>query len=173
VDWTSTLVDARPLGAGYLMLVRGFVTELAWSDPSTQPRLSILACVQDSLVRREFFADSEATQAFDRWTDSLAAGATLLVGDSLRDGTVFGQDPPRNDDMYGWSVERLNPAPNLPTTCRPSGTDALRLTMRTLPDHAVLEWRAGIGVTAFLYGHHGTRASADVRLIRCTRGAHR
>jgi hypothetical protein len=34
-------------------------------------------------------------------------------------------------------------------------------------DHQVIEWRPRVGVTAYVYGHHGTPAGAEVHLIRC------
>ena len=42
-----------------------------------------------------------------------------------------------------------------------------RLTMRTNPDDQEIVWRAGIGITAYRYGHHGTPASAEVHLVQC------
>lgn len=170
VRWTTTVLATRVLPAGRLLLVRGYVSELAWSVPSTVPRLSILACLQDRLVRLAFVGDSAARFRFDHWTDANAQRGEVLLQQPLSDGAIFGQDPPRQDQMYGWLVERLQPAPAIPSSCGKLGPDAYRLTMRTLPDHQIVEWRAGLGVTAYSYVHHGTPAAAQVRLVRCTGG---
>ena len=167
VEWTMSLLRTRTVPAAHLLLVRGFVSELAWSTPGTSPRLSILACRSDRLFHLEFSTDSGATYALDHWTDSLLNGAKLILQEPLRDGAVFGQEPPRDDRMYGWTIEKVDPAPALPKSCRASAPEVYRLTMRTLPDQQILEWRAGIGVTAFHFAHHGTPAAADVRLVRC------
>ncbi len=167
VQWTTTVLATRTVSAGHLLLVRGFVSELAWSDPTTRPRLSVLACLPDRLLHVAFIADSAARYVFDHWADSLVERGEVLLQQPLQDGAIFGQDPPRQDAMYGWVVERLQRAPAVPSTCGKPGPDAYRLTMRTLPDHQVVEWRAGLGVTAYAYAHHGTPAEVDVRLVRC------
>jgi hypothetical protein len=167
VEWTATVVAARSLPAGRLLLVRGFVSELAWSVPTTEPRLSILACLNDRLLRLGFLADSAARYRFDHWSDSSAARGEVLLQAPLRDGAVFGQDPPRQDDMYGWVVETLETPPAIPSGCGKPGAESFRLTLRTLPDHQIVEWRAGVGITAYTYVHHGTPAAALVRLARC------
>jgi hypothetical protein len=168
VGWTTTVLAARAVPAGRLLLVRGFVSELAWSVPTTRPRLSVLACLNGRLLRLAFIADSAARYRFDHWTDASADRGELLLQQPLVDGGVFGQDPPRQDDMYGWAVERLKTAPKVPSGCGQPGPEAYRLTMRTLPDHQIMEWRAGVGITAYTYVHHGTPAAAEVRLARCT-----
>ncbi len=170
VRWTTTVLAARTIPAGRLLLVRGFVSELAWSVPTTMPRLSILVCLKDRLLRVAFIADSAARYRFDHWTDASTARSELLLQEPLRDGAIFGQDPPRQDEMYGWAVERLRPAPPAPAGCGQPGAEAFRLTMRTLPDHQIVEWRAGVGITAYTYVHHGTPAAAEVRLVGCAGG---
>jgi hypothetical protein len=169
VRWTTSVVAVRAIPAGRLLLVRGFVSELAWSVPTTVPRLSILACLKDRLLRLAFVADSAAKYRFDHWTNTSAARGEVLLQQPLTDGAIFGQDPPRQDDMYGWAVERLKPTPAVPPSCGQPGPDAFRLTMRTMPDHQIVEWRAGLGVTSYTYAHHGTPAAAEVRLTRCRR----
>jgi hypothetical protein len=37
-----------------------------------------------------------------------------------------------------------------------------------MPDHATVEWWPGIGVTGYVYQHHGTVAETDVRLVACS-----
>lgn len=167
VRWTTTVLATRAVPTGRLLLVRGFVSELAWSVPTTQPRLSILVCLKGRLLRVAFVADSAARYRFEHWTDDSAERGEVLLQQPLTDGAVFGQDPPRQDDMYGWAVERLKLPPAVPSSCGRPGPEAYRLTMRTLPDHQIMEWRAGVGVTAYTYVHHGTPAAAEVRLIRC------
>lgn len=167
VEWTTTVLATRAVPAGRVLLVRGFVSELAWSVPTTRPRLSLLTCLNGRLLRVAFIADSAAHYRFDHWTDADADRGELLLEQPLVEGRVFGQDPPRQDDLYGWAVERLKTPPAVAPGCGRPGPDGYRLTMRTMPDHEVMEWRAGVGITAYTYGHHGTPAAAEVRLVRC------
>ena len=39
------------------------------------------------------------------------------------------------------------------------------LSFRTRPDHTIIEFVPGIGITRYVYVHHGTVAEADVKLI--------
>jgi hypothetical protein len=167
VRWTTSVLATRAVPTGRLVLVRGFVSELAWSVPTTAPRLSILVCLPDRLLRVAFIADSAARYRFDHWADANPDGGELLLQQPLVDGAVFGQDPPRQDDLYGWAVERLTSPPQAPPGCGKPGREGYRLTMRTLPDHQIVEWRAGLGITAYTYAHHGTPAAVEVRLARC------
>jgi hypothetical protein len=167
VRWKTELVAARPVGGGRLLLIRGFVAELAWSDPATVPRLSLLFCRSGRLDYLRFSSDSLAREAFDRWADSLLTRAELLVQEPLNDGDVQGQSPKRDDQLYGWAVEVLPRQSAQLLGCGRAGSAGYRLTMRTLPDHQVVEWRDGIGITGYIYGHHGTAAGASVNLVAC------
>jgi hypothetical protein len=141
VQWTTTVLAVRVVPAGQLLLVRGFVSELAWSVPTAKPRLSILACLGDRLLRMAFVADSAARYRFEHWTDASAGHGEVLLQQPLKDGASCGQGP-----------------------------EAYRLTMRTLPDHQIVEWRESVGITAYTCVHHGTPAAAEVRLARCRGG---
>lgn len=39
------------------------------------------------------------------------------------------------------------------------------LIFRTNPDHQILEFTPGTGITAYVYSHHGTLAGVDVKLV--------
>src|SRR5215211_7303853 len=70
VTWTTTLVDARSTASIELALVRGFITDLAWSDPSTKPRLSLLVCSGGRLSHYEAATDDSVSAAFAIWDAS-------------------------------------------------------------------------------------------------------
>lgn len=171
VLWTMTIVAARDAGSARIALVRGFVNQLAWYEPSTRPRLSLLACRGSQLFNLEPESDSAAQSAYAHWSDSLLPQAEVLLELPLHSGQVFGQSPPRSDALYGWAVAAVRPealAP-LPPSCGHSAAQRFELSYRSLPDHAVIEWQPGLGVTRYTYGHHGTPAAAEVHLIGCRR----
>ena len=40
-----------------------------------------------------------------------------------------------------------------------------RVAYRTIPGHVLIYFVPGLGITRYVYDHHGTPASTDVRLI--------
>src|SRR3990172_1508047 len=173
VSWTMTIVAARDAGSARIALVRGFVSQLAWYEPSTRPRFSLLACRGSQLFVLELPSDTAAQSAYARWSDSLFQQAELLLDLPLHDGQLFGQNPPRDDALYGWAVSAVRPEALLrpPRSCGQSVVQRFELSYRSLPDHAVMEWQPGLGITRYTYGHHGTPAAAEVRLVGCRRPA--
>ena len=61
----------------------------------------------------------------------------------------------RQDYMYCWVVESVEPE---------IARTQYRVSHRTLPDHRILEYVSGVGMTSYVYGHHGTVSEVDVRL---------
>lgn len=169
VTWTTTVVDTRTLPDATLALLRGFVTELAWSDPSSKPKLSVLVCSAGRLFHFDPSSDGEARVAFAHWDTSFLERAELLLETPLQSGRIFGQNPPRTDGMYGWTVETMSSPSSIPRSCGVVQGLGYHLAYRTMPDHQMIEWRSGIGVTGYVYEHHGTVAAADVRLVACRR----
>lgn len=171
VSWTMTIVGVRDAGDVRLGLVRGFVSQLAWYEPGTRPRLSLLVCRGSQLFALEPASDTAAQRAYAHWSDSLLQQAELRLDLPLHDGQLFGQTPPRDDQLYGWAVTALPSEGRLPlpARCGRSGAPRFELSYRSLPDHTFVEWQPGLGITRYTYGHHGTPASAKVRLTDCRR----
>lgn len=169
VSWTMTIVAARDVGSVRVALVRGFVSQLARYEPGKPPRLSLLACRGSQLFGLEPAGDSAARHAYDHWGDALLQHAELLLDLPLHDGQLFGQKPPRDDALYAWTVAAVRPEvlSALPTGCGRGAGPRFELSYRSLPEHAVIEWQPGLGITRYAYGHHGTPAAADVRLRAC------
>jgi hypothetical protein len=167
VTWTMAVERARDVPSGRIGLIRGFVQELAWYQPGALARLSILVCLGEELRLAAFADDTAAAWAYNQWSDSVASRAELWLALPLREGRLFGQEPPRQDAMYGWLVERPESPVTIPDSCPLKAGPRYELTYRSLPDHLIVEWQLGLGVTRFVYGHHGTPASADLRLVAC------
>lgn len=169
VSWTMTVVDARDVGNTRVALVRGFVDQLAWYRPSEPPRLSLLICRGLQLFGLELGSDSAARSAYSNWSDSLLHQADLLLDLPLHDGQLFGQSPPRADALYGWAVLALRPEglASIPASCGKNVGVRFQLSYGSLPDHAIIEWQPGLGITRYAYGHHGTPAAAEVHLTGC------
>jgi hypothetical protein len=166
VTWTMILLRNRVVPGGRLALVSGFISEIAWSEPSTRPRLSLLACQGNATLHFEFFSDSEAERLFARWEDTTVTPTDTLLLEPLREEAMWGNTPLREDQMYSWVVHQLDAPPATPAGCSATGP-AYELALRTMPDHQFVVWMGGAGVVAYQYGHHGTPAAADVHLTAC------
>ena len=155
VRWTSTVVDAFDRGDVAGALLHGGVWDLAWWTPSSHPAdYAVLRSgaryhlVRDD-ARRAFAAAKRAAVRMsperDAWFD-----VPLRPGALLRPKDVAS----RADSRYGWLVAAAS-------THRPGYI----LTYTTLPDQERVTLVPGVGVTSFVYRHHGTVAEADVRLV--------
>jgi hypothetical protein len=88
----------------------------------------------------------------------------------LAKGKLFGDSErvARHDAMYCWSVDDVSHR----TLKGVAGVDATKLRVtyslifRTNPDHQIVSFTPGIGITGFVYSHHGTVSEVNVRLIR-------
>jgi hypothetical protein len=93
----------------------------------------------------------------------------LLLCWPMAPGDRFG-DPTslqRTDGMYAWLVEDRSPADLKAIRAVRSDMSAFRyrLTLRTNPDHTFIEFVPGIGIVRYTYGHHGTPAYTDLKLV--------
>jgi hypothetical protein len=167
VRWTTSIEASRTEGEAGLALIRGFVTELAWSKPDTEPRLSLLACSDGRLIRVTGESEERIRLAYEEWDASMASTGQLLLETPLRHGQLFGQTPVREDAFYGWSVELVDMPSDLPDSCESDTSLTHRLSYRTMPDHQFVEWHSGIGIASYEYVHHGSPGDASVVLESC------
>jgi hypothetical protein len=169
VTWSMRVIARRSARDLEVVLVRGFIGELAWTDRSTRSELSILACSRNALWYYAPNSTEDVYAAFDRWDDTLQTRATLLLRTPLADGAFTAQDSVRSDRLYGWEVQELTERDPAPRSCRGAHGPAYELTYRTLPDASGIVWQDGPGILAYRYQHHGTTRTIDVRLISCAR----
>jgi hypothetical protein len=83
-------------------------------------------------------------------------GAEQILKFPVHVGDCVGGDAERTDRSYCWSVEREI------TEKRGRGWEIIN---RTRPDHVILRFVPGVGITRYVFEHHGTVASADARLV--------
>jgi len=87
----------------------------------------------------------------------------------LTPGKVFGETDwiTRQDRRYCWVVEGEHQI-QLKHTKGISPSRKMRqhrLTYQTLPDHTVIDFVPGVGITRYTYVHHGTIMETDLRLV--------
>lgn len=150
----------------FAAVVRGFPMDLAWYQPGTRPRISVLVCKGGRFYQRP----SQGLKP------ALALARELLADGSwpppeedpfldlpLADAKTWGHAPRRGDGLYRWVVDAKAPRsfPGAGGGPRPVFT----ASFTTNPDEVVLEFSPGVGITAFTYEHHGALARTRVRLV--------
>ena len=155
MEWRSRIVDAKSNRDRSVMIIEGFPADLSWYQPD-QP-LQYTVVVEDdkevrigrgtTLDRAREIAAGALEGAFD--------GDTVLrhpakKGDCIRDPDI----DERSDKLYAWCVEDRLPH------------NGWTITYRSNPSHEILDLTPGKGLTRFVYEHHGTVASAKVRLVK-------
>ncbi len=61
----------------------------------------------------------------------------------------------KDSAMYCWTIEE--------------GDDEFVLTFRTNPDHEIIHFKPNVGITRYVYGHHGSPCDIDVKLVKMRR----
>jgi len=156
-------------------LVRGWIQDLAWYSPGQRQQLTLLLEIRGALYQ---LGVGDSAAAIDTLIDAVrdasaaARRSQLVIDSALVVGRLYGQEADRgdrNDDMYAWLVEskgRLSNRPGwLSLATEPT---QWQLVYRTLPDDQLLDFVPGVGITRFVYTHHGTVATTDVHLSTVT-----
>ena len=90
------------------------------------------------------------------------ADSELMLEFPLVVGARWGEGTNRDDGMYCWTVtgakEKLNHVSGHRYTI-------YSLAYHTNPDDTLIEFAPTIGITRYVYRHHGTVSSADVELV--------
>jgi hypothetical protein len=172
--WTTAVMDVAVADSAAVATVRGWPSELAWWEPGQVPRVSLLHCVGG----RVYHVTPGPGAAVLPLIDSLLYRTRrpslddLILQLPLRSGLLYGRDSlERTDTFYAWFVEGAEPAPPQWRRFGPGLADSLyHLGYRTMPDHQIVAFLPGLGITEYVYGHHGTTAEADARLVDFHRG---
>jgi hypothetical protein len=164
-------------GRTTMALVKGYPRELAWYQPG-RPRGSYLV-IQRQGGAIYLVADDDGS-ALQRWPEtcrgpSIDDPAHMMLDRFLRVGRTFGGDEfvrKRPDKWYQWHVEgvRCVQIPGVPGVDAKRRRREYRIGFRTCPEHELVYFVPGLGITRYVYSHHGTVAETDVRLIGFRRG---
>jgi hypothetical protein len=166
------IVAGRDGPAGRAAVVRGWIQELAWYEPGRTPGFSLLLARNSRLYHMPTRDSSSAVASLAGAveSDSSPGQAWELVVDSgLAVGHIYGQDAERGnrpDTFYAWYVEsRQAIRPEAARSFLGPAAVQWRLVYRTAPDHQIVDIVSGLAITRYVYGHHGTVADTDVKLV--------
>jgi hypothetical protein len=170
LDWKMEVAETVQSGRYKAALLIGHPGDLTWYEAGRGRGCYVLIAVDGKrfYLRRYSLPPSRITLA-DLDLAALIDDQNLILKLPIAQGDSFGADPRRgiNDGMYEWCVEAVRRA-TLQRIHGISGkgpwTEYL-LAYRTNPDHEVETYVPGIGLTAYIYSHHGTASEVNVKLI--------
>ena len=152
IVWKTRVVAAYATADSRAAVVLGSPLALAWYEPRQQPNFSVFVENRDGL----FIASASSREEADALARKQTAGDQLLQFPMKVGTCVGGDDADRADNRYCWLVSRKI-------------AKGWELTHRTAPDHQTVRIVPNVGITRYRFVHHGTVASADVRLVSFTK----
>lgn len=148
--WTVKVLASLHRDSSIVATVENWPTALAWWAPGQAPDTSLIVCHNNRVYHGLELTDDD-----------------LLFVFPLHEGALYAQDPPdRTDNMYGWYVEQAVRMPEALVRLGANRQDSLyTVVYRTNPDHQIFDFAPGLGVSRYVYGHHGTVATAIATLV--------
>lgn len=175
ISWKSEITDFVQDGRFKVALLLGYPADLAWYSDQTERGCYLFISVDD----RDFYlhrVESACRLPKQNFAD-LFKQEELVLRLPLKRGDEFGgfTDGPQrlNECRYDWCVEevRKTTLPGIKGISATSHFTAYELFFRTNPDHQIATWVPGIGLTRFVYSHHGTVSDVDVALVEFNKPA--
>ena len=175
IRWSMQVIETRFAADCRAAVVKNFVADVAWYEPNQAAQYTVIASRGSNVYKMS--ADTLA-HARSLLADLLVRPDRYLTTDNwflslrLAKGHRWPADTARDDNLYCWSVEDTWEAP-----VRAGGTSAsvvqahFVVAYRTLSDDQSFEIVPGVGITRYVFGHHGTVSSADVHLVEIVSAA--
>jgi hypothetical protein len=163
VKWVMKIVATAAGDRGRAAVVRGYVTELGFYEPDREPGFAVLFAQGNRLYRLDAADSAEAAVLARRVTappDTVLDDEQVVLELPLEAGQRWGGVPSREDGMYCWMVDRKE-------------RGGFVLSYRSLGSHESVTFRPGTGVARYAFEHHGTAASAEVKLVKFVPGSRR
>jgi len=169
IHWVMDVVDVMEQGAVQASVVRGMPDELAWYEPNRIPGFAVLVSTTNHVYRIQADSEQDGENLARRLVNDpykLPPRAEEWLVFPLAKGKRWGGDVERTDYNYCWYVEERKLKRLEVEGYRVKHPAAVwTLMYRTNPDHQIVGIVPGLGITRYVYAHHGTVASVDVRLV--------
>lgn len=175
ITWKSEMVDVFERGRIRAARIRGFVYDLAWYEPSKPPGDYVILQVGTNHYHviqgntEEMWNRIVTSNGFS-YLEELCAD-NLMLEVPLAVGAVFGDftETPRGAYCNLVTDEHtFDPGSVKGALLLPSAKEFL-IRYWTNPDHSITGFVPGLGVTSFVYRHHGTVANCQAKLIEVHR----
>lgn len=173
ISWKMEILDTIKRGHLFAAVVKGHPHDLVWYEGYQTPGDYLILRVGNSkyYILDQPRADEaiKRLKNMDDFLGGLVSEDDLFLEYPIKKGDVFGQAAQltRPDMSYFWFVESVD-------KIRPEGIKGVAsqkelekyvLTFQSAPDHQVVGFIPGVGISSFLYMHHGTVAEADLKLV--------
>ncbi len=174
VTWKMEVIEAIKRGHITGFVLKGSPYDLAWYNQGKKPGDYLMIHVypdQFYLVNN----DEKVANLVKRLKDKddplvgLVENNELFLDFPLIRGKVFGDagQITRQDQWYCWLVEseKATKLKNIKGVKKMQDVTEYELAYRTSPEHTIIDIVPGVGITRFVYIHHGSVAETDVKLI--------
>jgi len=172
IAWDMVIVDSMQSTNVQAAVVRGFLDELPWYEPGCVPGFCVLLNFSNRVYRlNEPDADRAAALMRAAMAQPGKFSAQTLDSDErfvlpLARDKRWGGDVERKDGWYCWHVEQEQTAKlQIKGVTEHHPFTVFSIAYRTNPDHLIVDIAPGLGITRFVYAHHGTVATVQVRLV--------
>jgi hypothetical protein len=160
LQWTTQTLKTLSAPGMTAAVIKGFPFELAWYSPETKPGFTVLVENGNGLFKADVESEAEGEALAAKAILGQEVGEQLLkfpvhVGDCL---PAEGTDSPElvSAHMYCWFVSK---------EVKDAKGRGWEVVQQTGPDDMTFRIVPGIGITSFVYHHHGTVAIANARLV--------
>lgn len=172
IRWKMAVIQSFHRGTISAALVKGHPSDLAWYEKDKKPGDYLLVRNGN---RFYFLHDEDARNGYRDLVNSkkLPNEEDIFFALPLKPGKHF-CDPEQTenpDGSYCWSVDGIQSVglQNIQGV-DPQKYVRYQLAFRTIPDHEFTYLVPEIGITRWIYSHHGSVSDVDVHLVEFHRG---
>lgn len=171
VRWTMRCVAVKQGAQLRVGLIRNWIADLAWQTPDTPVSFALLIEYHNQLSMLNNLDSAAALDSMNTVlkTDRPSSTAQLLIDSNLELWHSYGGESSHAEEMpgfYAWQVEEIHPLDSTANWHHLAAEhQEYQIIYRTQPDHLILEFVPGVGITHYTYSHHGTPEEVDVVLL--------
>jgi hypothetical protein len=179
VEWKMEVVETIFRTDGAAAVLKGGPWDLPWFQPNRERGDYLLVRIGQT---KFYLLSDKAAKALERLKDpsqllaDLVDDSDLILQFPLKEGARFGEADQldREDGMYAWRVERPERVSLRGIKGSPRGEQIeYSIAFLTNPEHTYISFVPGIGITGFLYGHHGTVSEVWLKLLEFHPNSHK
>lgn len=171
LTWKMEVVDTVQKDIVFAALVKGMPGDLGWYKPDKER--GDYCIVRVGTGHYHLFEGEQALQAWEKIQGKsndlhdLVNENTLFLDVPLIAGKVYGEFANTPQGRYCWVVEGESPFDSSSLKGFPSAASktSFIVSFHTTPDHTYVEFVPGLGITGYIYGHHGTVSECDIKLV--------
>ena len=168
--WRSEVVEVAKGADFQAALLKGHPSDLAWFEGGRE-RGDAIAIVNTKSEYLEYDGDDAVQQFASIKADGKLPAEIkpeLIFRYPPKDGERFGEEDPATNGRYCWVASAPGKAafhPPVKGLPKSKPYPQFTVTYRSSPDHTIIGFAAGVGITGYTYVHHGTKGDCEMRLV--------